>query len=315
MEPSITRQYGPQFRARCRRGQVPHESGGDKGFTASMASCNRVPGDNHVQMGSREGREKSPFNHALDKVIARHLPVSRSLGRSVAHSCRRRRGSPSTRIGTPIHFAPIAWRVHLLTAVEHLAAGHGGLGIAGTMACQPHSERHQRPIGNAHTRKVQDFVVYATALTACAAVTRAREAAPIPARSDADRPAPAGWAALRLLADVDISFSRNWCWQLRGRTLALGRSAPMLMAASPGRGGGDGAGAGRAQRATGSSPTIANSAAPTAVLSMSSSLSRFSGWRSRSLSLGEGLTDSTGARDGTRADGVLDRGRRRLFSF
>ena len=29
------------------------------------------------------------------------------------------------------------------------------------MACQPHSERHQRPIGNAHTRKVQDFVVYA----------------------------------------------------------------------------------------------------------------------------------------------------------
>ena len=52
---------------------------------------------------------------------------------------------------------------------------------------------------------------------------------------------------------------------------------------------------------------------------MSSSLSRFSGWRSRSLSLGEGLPDSmpdsTGARDGTRADGVLDRGRRRLFSF
>ena len=46
---------------------------------------------------------------------------------------------------------------------------------------------------------------------------------------------------------------------------------------------------------------------------MSSSLSRFSGWRSRSLSLGEGLTDSTGPRDGTRADGGLDRGRRRLF--
>ena len=46
--------------------------------------------------------------------------------------------------------------------------------------------------------------------------------------------------------------------------------------------------------------------------SMSSSLSRFSGWRSRSLSLGEGLTDSTGARDGTRADGGLDRGRRRV---
>ena len=44
---------------------------------------------------------------------------------------------------------------------------------------------------------------------------RARGAAPIPARSEADRPAPAGSAALRLLADVDISFSRNCCWQLR----------------------------------------------------------------------------------------------------
>jgi hypothetical protein len=46
--------------------------------------------------------------------------------------------------------------------------------------------------------------------------SRAREAAPIPARSDADRPAPAGWAALRLLADVDISFSRNCCSQIGG---------------------------------------------------------------------------------------------------
>src|SRR5271167_3157634 len=46
--------------------------------------------------------------------------------------------------------------------------------------------------------------------------------------------------------------------------------------------------------------------------SMSSSRCRFSGW---TLSLGEGLPDSTGARDGTRAAGVLDRGRRRLFSF
>ena len=36
------------------------------------------------------------------------------------------------------------------------------------------------------------------ALAMFAVVTRAREAAPIPARSEADRPAPAGWAALRL---------------------------------------------------------------------------------------------------------------------
>ena len=111
-----------------------------------------------------------------------------------------------------------------------------------------------------------------------AALTRARETAPIPARSDADRPAPAGSAALRLLADVDISFSRNCCWQLRRWTLELGRSAPMLTSASPGRGGGDGAGAGRAQRATGSSATIANSAAPTVVaLSLARSALRSSG--------------------------------------
>ena len=60
--------------------------------------------------------------------------------------------------------------------------------------------------------------------------------------------------------------------------MALGRSAPMLTSASPGRGGGDGAGAGRAQRATGSSTTIANSAAPTVVaLSLARSALRSSG--------------------------------------
>ena len=89
------------------------------------------------------------------------------------------------------------------------------------------------------------------AFTLLAAPTRAREAAPIPARSDADRPAPAGSAALRLLADVDSSFSRNWCWQIRRWTLALGRPAPMLTAASPGRGGGDGAGAAASYRVIG----------------------------------------------------------------
>ena len=45
-----------------------------------------------------------------------------------------------------------------------------------------------------------------SALTLRAALTRAREAAPIPVSSEADRPAPAGGAALRLVADVDSSF-------------------------------------------------------------------------------------------------------------
>ena len=44
------------------------------------------------------------------------------------------------------------------------------------------------------------------ALIMLSAPTRAREAAPIPVSSDADRPARAGWAALRLLADVASSF-------------------------------------------------------------------------------------------------------------
>ena len=48
---------------------------------------------------------------------------------------------------------------------------------------------------------------------------------------------------------------------------------------------------------------------------MSSSLSRFSGWRSRSLSLGEGLTDLTGARDGTRAAWCVGSRAAPAFSF
>jgi hypothetical protein len=73
------------------------------------------------------------------------------------------------------------------------------------------------------------------------------------------------------------------------------------------------AGAGGAMRATGWRATaIRFQQFGEGARSMSSSLSRFSGWRSRSLSLSDGLTDSTGARDGTRADGGLDRGRRRL---
>jgi len=84
----------------------------------------------------------------------------------------------------------------------------------------------------------------------------ARGAAPIPTSSDADRPAPAGSVALRLLAEVDISFWRNCCSQIRRRTmeLGIGADADVGFAWS---GGGDGAGAGRAQRGTGSSATIA----------------------------------------------------------
>ena len=66
------------------------------------------------------------------------------------------------------------------------------------------------------------FYVSPPALTLFAALTRAARPAPTQRALEADRPAPAGWAALRLLADVDISFSRNCCWQFRGRTMELG---------------------------------------------------------------------------------------------
>jgi hypothetical protein len=120
--------------------------------------------------------------------------------------------------------------------------------------------------------------------------------------------------AVRLLADVDISFWWNCCSQIRRQRLELGIGADADVGFAW-SGGGDSAGADRAQGATGSSTTDRKICSTDSGGSMSSSLSRFSGWRSRSLSLGEGLTDSTGARDGTRADGVLDRGRRRLVSL
>ena len=134
MEPLITRQYKPQFQSpMSATTQSPRESSGDKGLRLRWHHVAGCRGGNYVQMGSLESRKKSPFDPS------------------------RRRGSPSTRIGTLIHFAPIAWRVRLLATGEHLAAGHGG--SAATIACRPHSEHHQCPIGNGLTRRVQDFVV------------------------------------------------------------------------------------------------------------------------------------------------------------
>ena len=116
---------------------------------------------------------------------------------------------------------------------------------------------------------------------------RARETAPIPARSEADRPAPAGSAALRLLADVDISFSRNCCWQHRRWTLELGRPAPMLTSASPGRGGGDGAGAAASYRVIGNDrkfrSTDSGGALPRSLSAAEQRLGKISGiWQRRS---------------------------------
>ena len=74
--------------------------------------------------------------------------------------------------------------------------GRGGGDGAGAAASY-------RLIGNDRKFRSTDS---GTALIMLSALTRAHETAPIPARSDADRPAPAGFAALRLLAGVDSSF-------------------------------------------------------------------------------------------------------------
>ncbi len=80
-------------------------------------------------------------------------------------------------------------------------------------------------------------------------------------KRNADRPARAGATAAGRRRQF---LSADCCSQIRGRTmeLGIGANADVGFAWS---GGGDGAGAGRAQPATGSSPTIANSAAPTVV--------------------------------------------------
>ena len=82
-------------------------------------------------------------------------------GHSAAHSCHRRHGSRSIRIGARIHFALIAWRARLPPAAERLAAGPGGSATTARTGCQPHSGRRPRPFGNAHTREAPVFVVYA----------------------------------------------------------------------------------------------------------------------------------------------------------
>ena len=118
------------------------------------------------------------------------------------------------------------WQLRRRTLALGIGAdADGGFAWSGRRWCRRRSRAASyRVIAN--DRKFRSTVSGRAALTIMSALTRAREgAAPIPTRSDADRPAPAGSVALRLLADVDSSFSRNCCWQLRRRTLALGIGA------------------------------------------------------------------------------------------
>jgi hypothetical protein len=135
---------------------------GDEGFTASMAPCHRVRGGRLCPNGKRRRRKEIASRSRASPGHCRasfHRPFC--LGRSAAHSYRRRHASQSIRIGGRIQFAPIAWGVRLPPAAERLAAGADGSATTARTDCQPHSERHRRPIANAHTRGVPDSAVCA----------------------------------------------------------------------------------------------------------------------------------------------------------
>ncbi len=141
----------------------PGERQADRRLAGNVLQCREwnVTGDRRPcfrQIGLKEIA-------GLLRASPRHCQASSripfGLGRSAAHSFLRRRGSRSIPIGAPIHFVPIAWRGRSPRAAERQAAGLGGSEMIARMDCHPHSERHQRPIGNAHTRRVRDSAVYA----------------------------------------------------------------------------------------------------------------------------------------------------------
>ena len=123
--------------------------------------------------------------------------------------------SPSLKCLTAFRrFLARTCRCDAVSVAASVQGNFGGAGVSSTAAAENRSGVRSvglRPMALACRVQGRSAIsserpVHTPALTVLAALTRAREAAPIPARSDADRPAPAGWAALRLLADVDISF-------------------------------------------------------------------------------------------------------------
>ena len=133
--------------------QSPHESGGDKGFTASVAYVAECRG------GKAEGNRRSIAR------LTRSLPcifpsavLSRALSRPFV--------PPTPRLAIDSYWGAHALRADRLArasprGAECPPAGGGGSEIAARMACRPHSECHQRPIANAYTRRGQNSVVYA----------------------------------------------------------------------------------------------------------------------------------------------------------
>jgi len=121
-----------------------------------------IPGADYCPTGKRRKRKRIG-----GRLLASPRHCHRSfhrlfyLARLAAHSCRRRHGSRSIRIGVLIHFALTAWRARLLPAAERQAVGVGGSARTTRTGWQSLSGHHPRPFGNAHTRLALAFAVCA----------------------------------------------------------------------------------------------------------------------------------------------------------
>ena len=136
---------------------------GDEGFTARWHhTVGRFPGRRSCPTGKTRKR-KEIGGHSLASLRRCRASFHRLfyLARLAAHSCRRRHGSRSIRIGVLIHFALTAWRARLLPAAERQAVGVGGSARTKRTGCQSLSGHHPRPIGNVHTREAPAFAVCA----------------------------------------------------------------------------------------------------------------------------------------------------------
>lgn len=126
-----------------------------------MAPCGPLRGPDMSKWKEEKAEKNRRSLVRLNKALPSIFPsavLSRALGRPFVTR------TPRLAIDSywaHIPFAPIAWRVRLLPAAEHQAAGAGASATVARAACLLHSEHHPRPIGNTHMRLDPAFTVYA----------------------------------------------------------------------------------------------------------------------------------------------------------
>ena len=111
-----------------------------------------------AEKAERNRQSLARLNRALPRIFPSAV-LSWALGRPFV--------PPTPRLAVDLYrrarirSAPIGWRVRLLLGAERPEAGLGSSAITASMDYPPHIERHPRPIGNAHTRRVRDFAACA----------------------------------------------------------------------------------------------------------------------------------------------------------